>query len=743
MFKKFFLIIIILLLLIIPVNAITENMDYISDLQSGEVEITLAGSNWCNIYNLFLQFPAIEEWGMVKAIVIHFNTQATYTWNVRDINIHTDVVPVTYQIDGNIIGTGDMQFIRTLDASNNLKDGILTFTFDDIFDLGGYSGNQKVLLNFNHNDFNLDISGSREYGDTYIKHTNNCPVLLGYDSSRSLYHEGVGYLEIIAYKYGAFHHQLIYDYSDDTVNSIDFYLNRMNYASNILMTGYSGMVIIDETVNTNYNINNLYDIPYLLSIKNPVYSGSGLYEYFNYTIPEGLEPSTPETIILQWSAYNASIGGDRIEVDYILNAKENNDWIEQSSGTNPYYIDSVLPSNSDCQIIISQTGYETNTIDFTTPGYDILKNFPIYPDYGDNYTIIFQIENQDGYLLEDVKVDLNNEIKYTPWNGKVEFKNISSPIIYKITKIGYSSIYKTLEITKSQQIVIQLNSLPADDLVILSWYAYNAESSNEIIGVNYVLSIKNQITDNWETQTTGYNPSYLDISIPKNSQYRMNLSSPDYNPYSEIFDIIYSQTAMNFPMFHDYGDNFSVIFRIEDTDGKRLSSVKIECNNQIKYTPYNGIIGFSDVPSSFTYEISKTNYIPLSGSRTITNNLELYIIMYTEEELLPTETIIPTITPDLDQPSNIMESVKYSFQKILGLEVTEDGETINLIMGLLIILGCTCLIAHVTHNALGAVVGGLIGFVMALALGFIPLWILFVAFASFAIYIILTKSGGE
>ena len=732
MFKKLLIITLILSLLFIPVLAETENIIYDTGYQFGYADVydggaTIQGSNL-----LQLKFTDVQAWIGITAGIYYLPYNGK--WEVRDIDIHTSEVPVIYKISGEQVGTGTLQFIRHINADEELSGGQLSLFFSDGINTDALEA-QNLLCEFNEADFNFRMIYNTNEGGGVTSQTKECPYLI---DGRSKPRKSNGN----AYKRGVF--DITYIYNLDN-NVMDFSLNRKNVISYIKLIDNNSNPVLEDITSNNLYIDNLINTPYILNITNPQYIGTGPHKYYERQLPwEGEEPTEPpgENIILQWGAYNASLGGNRIEVDYILNAKINNEWIEQSSGINPYYIDSELPSNAVCQIILSQTNYETNTIEFNTPNYNILKNFPLYPDYGNNYSVIFQIENQDGYLLEDVKVDLNGEIKYTPWNGKVEFKNIASPITYKITKSGYSAIIKIIELTKSQQINIELNALPEDELAVLSWYAYNAESSNEVIGVTYNLSIKNQITNNWEIQTTGYNPSYLDLSIPKNSQYRINLTSPGYNSYSEIFDIIHAQTAKNFPMYHDYGSNFSVVFRIEDSDGKRLESVKINCDNQIKYTPYNGIIGFGDVSPTFNYEISKTGYISLSGSKTITFNQELYIILFTEEESLPT-TVPTEPIPDIEHPTNLLESIKYSFQKIFGLTGFEDTETINLIIGLILILGCTCLIAKISHNALGAVVGGLIGFVMALALGFIPLWILFVAFAGFTIYIILTKTGGE
>lgn len=283
------------------------------------------------------------------------------------------------------------------------------------------------------------------------------------------------------------------------------------------------------------------------------------------------------------------------------------------------------------------------------------------------------------------------------------------------------------------------------DIAQLTYTVYNAGIPSQIISTYYNLKKYNTTGENWELQTSGFNSGTMEINIPNNLDYNMTLTKSGFTTKEHYFSVS-GDTTKTVNMYPDYAGNYTVTFKIRAySTGEYIEGAKIIANGETKYTPYNGNIGFGDIDGIITYEISKSGYVPISGNKTITENQAIFITLLTEEQALePTITPTPTTTPDILQPTNIMESIQFAFQKMFGLSSsTEDTETSNLLMGLLIIFSGAALIAGITKDALGAVIGALIGFVMSLALGFIPLWVLFVGFASFAIYIILTKTGGS
>ena len=579
-FKKLITITLILSLLITPVLAIetTINIDYESDISTGEYTSNTGSAGGTNIrdYPLKIRFPKLEEWKQVKALIyeLHYLTPVGLTlWSVRDIDMHTSQIDVNYKLGGEIISSGLMQFIRHTDSGGALTGGILTYTFDTPI-VTALNGNQLVEVEqLGVTNLKMQHPG---YPISFITHTNDCPWLVAKGNALTYTYDYFGALEGIGYKYSNFNHIITYDYSNPANNDIYLGIDKLGYTSDLTIKGQSDMILTHDVTSDNLYFDNLFDIPYNINITNPAYIGTGLGEYFDYTIPT----------------------------------------------------------------------------DISTP-----------------------------------------------------------------------------------------------NIIELSWYAYNKEATGtEVIGVNYDLQIRNETDLTWSLQTSGYNPSYLDLEIPNNAYYNMSLTAPDYEPLDNYTFSVIGDRTLSFGVYPEYGANFSVNFQVRNYNtGDRIEGAKIILNGITKYTPYNGAIGFGDISGYIEYEISKTGYVSLSGNKTITENTEMYIIMKTEAQILEEDEddITPTPTPDITQPTNILESIQFGFQKMFGLSSsTEDMEISNLLMGLGIIFAGACLIATITKDALGAVVGGLIGFIMSLALGFIPLWVLFVGFAGFAIYIILTKTGG-
>ena len=283
----------------------------------------------------------------------------------------------------------------------------------------------------------------------------------------------------------------------------------------------------------------------------------------------------------------------------------------------------------------------------------------------------------------------------------------------------------------------------------LTYTVYNAEIPTQIISTTYNLTLYNSTSKIYEPYKTGFNSGTMTINVLNNQFYNMSLTKTGFTSKDDLISVFYAgyggPVNLVTYMYPDYGvDNYSVMLKVRDySTGDFLEGVKVIGNSETKYTPYNGDVSFTVLAGVIEYEVSKPNYVSISGNATITENQAIYIYMMTVEEAINTTVPTPTPTPpDLEQPTNLLESIKYAFAQMFGLTESADLETINLFMGLGIIFAGAVLIASITKDALGAVVGALIGFVMSLALGFIPLWVLFVGFASFAIYIILTKTGG-
>lgn len=168
----------------------------------------------------------------------------------------------------------------------------------------------------------------------------------------------------------------------------------------------------------------------------------------------------------------------------------------------------------------------------------------------------------------------------------------------------------------------------------------------------------------------------------------------------------------------------------------------------VQYTTNYGGTVFNNVSQGkHSFTITKNGY----SSLTVTKDIQ--ISMSTELELfplsaIPTATITPApvrpVTPSptlssIDKPSNIMESVSFGFAKIFGIKTVENA---NYIFALMLILFPAVVAGSITHQALGFIAGGMIGFVFALAVGLVPIWVFFAMCLLAVIYFVL-KGGNE
>ena len=528
--------------------------------------------------------------------------------------------------------------------------------------------------------------------------------------------------------------------------------------------------------NTQYDWNIDLDFPEMESwknIKSVVYA-------LDYTLNDG----RPQWVCRDLNVHTSQvpviykIGGVPVSSGTIQFIRHLNSYGALTGGTLTYTFDSIIDTSSHgvqrmtCDYVLTDlniAGRHVSAVDgiiIRTGNCPIMfcrKPTPFTIDSGvaykySNFHTSFEYDYCNSFEQSiDFSLYRNSEAYYTLLIGKSETIIIDDISEDDISLYDMYDIPYTLNITNPAYSGSGLGEffeyiIPEDvsttNIATLSWYAYNKEATGtEVIGTNYNLQIRNETDLTWSAQSTGYNPSYSNLEIPNNAYYNMSLTAPNYESLDDYTFSVSGDKTLSFGLYPEYGDNFSVNFQVRGFSGERIEAAKITLNDIIKYTPYNGMVGFGDISGYINYEISKTGYVSVSGNKTITENTEMYIIMKTEEQALEDDDEDEDEDEDEDilgAPTNLLESIQYAFQKMFGLSSSpEDMEVANLLMGLGVIFAGAVLIASITKDALGAVVGGLIGFIMALALGFIPLWVVFVGFSAFAIYIILTRTGGS
>jgi len=201
---------------------------------------------------------------------------------------------------------------------------------------------------------------------------------------------------------------------------------------------------------------------------------------------------------------------------------------------------------------------------------------------------------------------------------------------------------------------------------------------------------------------------------------------------------------------------YNANFIVQDVNNNGIAGVSVTMDNSItKISNSIGGLTFNNVSAgSHTFTFIKNGY--QTAQRTIDIQLQYAAFTQTlfkdDQIIQPTvspsiyPTIQPTVSPSaqptlspIDKPSNIMESVSFGFAKIFGIKTVENA---NYIFALMLILFPAVVAGGITHQALGFIAGGMIGFVFALAVGLVPIWVFFAMCLLAVIYFVL-KGGNE
>ena len=187
-------------------------------------------------------------------------------------------------------------------------------------------------------------------------------------------------------------------------------------------------------------------------------------------------------------------------------------------------------------------------------------------------------------------------------------------------------------------------------------------------------------------------------------------------------------------------------FIIKDTFGNALSGVSVTMdNNQTVISNQYGGVRFDNInQGSHTFVFSKTGYFSQSLTKTVSvSNTQDILLVSSQPTTAPTVKPTPIQTDSggniiIEKPSNLSDSIKYGLAKIFGIT---SIDSINLIFALILILFPAVIGGTITNQALGFISGGMIGFVFALAVGLIPIWVFFSMVMFAVIYLILTHSN--
>lgn len=301
---------------------------------------------------------------------------------------------------------------------------------------------------------------------------------------------------------------------------------------------------------------------------------------------------------------------------------------------------------------------------------------------------------------------------------------------------------------------------------------FDYQSGNMLSGVNMSIYEVTENGDNLEIGNKIYSSinaeSQTILTVKNNTEYFIeneltgyfavkneNVASLD-NRYGYLWNPSLINPLRLYYSRLDPSAQYNANFIVQDVNNNGIAGVTVTMDNSItKISNSIGGLTFNNVSTgTHTFTFVKNGY--QSAQRTIDIQLQYAAFTQTlfkdDQIIQPTvsptayPTTYPTVSPSaqptlspIDKPSNIMESVSFGFAKIFGVKTVENA---NYIFALMLILFPAVIAGGITHQALGFIAGGMVGFVFALAVGLIPIWVFFAMCLMAVIYIVL-KGGNE
>ena len=201
---------------------------------------------------------------------------------------------------------------------------------------------------------------------------------------------------------------------------------------------------------------------------------------------------------------------------------------------------------------------------------------------------------------------------------------------------------------------------------------------------------------------------------------------------------------------------YNANFIVHDVYSNGISGVSVTMDNSKTLITNNiGGVSFQNVTAGeHTFVFVKNGY--QTAQKTINIQMQYASfdqVLFADNQIVnptvsptgiytPYPTVSPTVSPTyspVEHPKNIADSVKYGLGHIFGVN---SLDTLNLVFALIIILFPAVVGGVITSQALGFVAGGMFGFVFALAIGLLPIWVFFCMVLFTVLYLIMTTGDG-
>jgi hypothetical protein len=246
-----------------------------------------------------------------------------------------------------------------------------------------------------------------------------------------------------------------------------------------------------------------------------------------------------------------------------------------------------------------------------------------------------------------------------------------------------------------------------------------------------------------------------ETQIPKNTVITATFSKTGYIERTGSITADSDYTRWIFPLTPSSIsiDPSECLVELTATDGIHpLPNVRILFDGNVKYTGQTGKASWitNDIGTK-TYSATKTGYQGYNGVLTTIANTtvsQTFVLTPIGGIITPTITPAPTVTPggNITPPAigeegwGIIEAIRWLAGTFLGVH---EESLVDAILAMCLIVTCALVIVQYTRDAGGALVGGVIGFFIALLIGWIPIWIIFVmlALGGFVAFLMLSRGG--
>lgn len=656
------------------------------------------------------------EYNTGSTALVHFDDTGHPSGYANTANI-SGVCPVTGKVGTATIFTGNFGYFRNFNFLGTEIEGYQYYTFSN-WNSSGLTGAQDIKIYNNGSCGLLQVTGSRT--------NNNTQFVSGLlTMGRSSYYPG-GY-----YTYN----KNIDFFNEYTVTKpsgigIAGYVTKTiggtAYSSKVhILNGTSGVQLqADQYANTNqFNISTNAE-----SIRINIYSSGGIWyntsQLFNVSV---IPTPTPTP-----SLYSISTSSDSFNMG------------DSITGTLLY--NGVAVTNN---LTVSGADW---TYRKTGESFISHRHFLEYPSLTKELSYSWNETKWNGY-----------DSAYGLWNNDkgASFPNALTLFPYETGSVIISCMVYTTSAGAPIEVTKTVTIAGADTTFALVIHAIDWVSGSSI--GESTISIKNKNTNIWSNLTTA-SDGYRSVRYAADTPLRIEASATGYISAGIDYNVV-GNDFINIQLYKTGTGETNVslstllvrTFQQNDLGQiQPLSGVLITLNDGQAKTTYSGTAQFTINNNSYiSIDAFKTGY--LSATKTVYANSSLttatLYLFSTTSTVNPTPFPTPTVTPYPTQtPSGTLTTCKNTmptgstvtdimFNNIACWGIT-DLEGQNLTFAGLIILICALILGKIGKGD-GAIIGGIIGFIISFARHLIPFYLLVLAFIIIGAYFAQKLIGGK